>query len=328
MRKARFSLTLFTFLLASLTVWGQESSSVFNFLKITPSAHVAALGGENVSLTMDDASLIFGNPSQAAAVNDNTLALSYMTYLADTKVIGAAYTKVFSVRHTLGITAQMFNYGSMDETNEVGDVIGSFSAKDIDFSALYSYTLGGGWAGGATMSFISSKYAEYTSTAIAFDLGLHYNNEEKDFSFGLVMKHIGAQLSSFYEGQTEHLPFDLQAGITKRLEHAPLQISVTLRDLTRWSNHYYYNPQKESGFGRKLFNHVVLGADLLPTENIYLSAGYNFRRANELKAAGSAHGAGLSFGGGYQSSKLKIGLAYAKYHVSASSFLINASYSF
>ncbi len=325
MNKVRWILSLA--LLFALGAKGQESSSVFNFLKIPLSSHIAALGGENVSLTQDDPSLIFSNPAIAAAVNDNSLNLDYLTYLHDTQVMGAAYVKVFSVRHTVGITGRLFNYGSMDQTDEAGNVIGSFSAKDIALSGLYSYTMGNGWVGGAACRFIYSKYAEYSSFSIGFDVGLHYNNEAKNFSFGLVAKNIGAQLSSFYEGQTEHLPFDLQAGITQGIAHAPFRISVTLRDLTRWSKRYYYNPEGKDSFGRKIFNHVVFGVDFLPTDNTYIALGYNCRRANELKAAGSSHGAGLSFGGGFQARRLKVGVSYAKYHVSVSSLTFNVSYS-
>ena len=325
MNKARFA-SLLIGLLAIGYGWSQEQSSVYNFLKIPLSAHVAALGGENVSLSLDDPTLIYGNPAQAAQVNDLSLSLNYMSYLADTKVLGAAFTKVYSVRHTLGATAQLFSYGSMDETDEAGNVIGSFSAKDIAVSLLYSYTMGKGWAGGATMRYLHSAYGDFSSSAIAFDLGLHYRNDDNDFSFGVVMKNIGAQLSSVYEGQTEHLPFDLQAGFSSRMEHAPFRFSFTLRDLTRWSNRYYYNPEGKNSFGRKLTNHMVFGLDFLPTDKIYISAGYNCRRANELKAAGSSHGAGWSLGAGLQGERLKLGIAYSKYHVSTSSLLLNASY--
>lgn len=73
--------------LLCLVAEAQESSSVFNFLKIPVSAHVAALGGDNVSLKLDDPTLVFSNPAQAAAVNDNSLNLNYMTYIADCKVM-------------------------------------------------------------------------------------------------------------------------------------------------------------------------------------------------------------------------------------------------
>ncbi|MBR1917322.1 MAG: type IX secretion system protein PorQ [Bacteroidaceae bacterium] len=325
MRKQLFLLTL---ILIPLLSKGQEATSVFNFLKIPMSAHVAALGGDNVSLKQDDPTLVFCNPAQAAAVNDNSLNLDYQTYVADTKILGAAFVKVFSVRHTVAVTGQVFNYGSMDETDEDGNVLGSFSAKDMAFSALYSYTLGNHWVGGATGRFITSKYADYSSTAVSVDLGLHYDNEEKGFSFGMALKNIGAQLSSFHEDHKEHLPFDMQVGFSHKMAHAPFRFSLTLKDLTRWSNNYYFNPKGKSSFGRKLTNHIVLGVDFLPIDKIYVAAGYNFRRANELKAAGSSHGAGLSFGAGLQTNKIKAGIAYAKYHVDASSLLFNVSYSF
>ena len=325
MRKALF---FFISLVACVTSKSQEASSTFNFLKIPVSAHVSALGGDNVSLKLDDPTLVFSNPAQAAAVNDNSLNVNYMTYVADCKVMSAAFVKVFSVRHTVAVTGQFFDYGSMDETDADGNVLGSFSAKDMALSALYSYTMGDHWVGGATGRFISSKYADYSSTAVSVDLGLHYDNEETGFSAGVAFKNIGAQLSSFYEGQTEHLPFDLQVGFSQKMAHAPFRFSLTVKDLTRWSNHYYFNPKGESSFGRKLTNHLVMGVDFLPTENVYIAAGYNFRRANELKAAGSAHGAGLSFGAGLQTNKLKAGISYAKYHVDVNSLLFNLSYSF
>ncbi|MBQ0087883.1 MAG: type IX secretion system protein PorQ [Prevotellaceae bacterium] len=321
-------LIIISFLLSFLVTNAQESTSSFNFLKIPLSSHLAALGGDNVSLTLDDPSFVFNNPAMAANVNDKSLNLDYVTYLRDTKIYGGVFTDVFSVRHTLGITAQVMDYGTMDETDEDGNLIGTFSAKDMAFSALYSYTMGNGWVGGATGRFIYSKYAEYSATAIGVDIGLNYHNEDKNFSFGIVAKNIGTQLSSFYEDEKQHLPFDLQIGITKRMSHAPFRYSITLKDLTRWSNDYYFNPEGKNSIGRKIFNHVVFGLNFIPTEKIYLSAGYNFRRGNELKAAGSAHGAGWSFGGGLQLNTLKLGIAYATYHVDASSLLFNISYSF
>ncbi|MBP5360447.1 MAG: type IX secretion system protein PorQ [Bacteroidaceae bacterium] len=325
MRKGLFLLTL---IVIPMAVLGQESGSVFNFLKIPMSAHVAALGGDNVSLKLDDPTLVFSNPAQAAAVNDNTLNLNYQTYVADTKIMGAAFVKVFSVRHTVALTGQIFDYGKMDETDEDGNVLGEFSAKDMAFSALYSYTMGNHWVGGATGRFITSKYAEYSSTAVSVDLGMHYDDEARGLSFGVTLKNIGAQLSSFHEDQKDNLPFDMQVGVTQKMAHAPFRFSITLKDLTRWSNHYYFNPKGKSSFGRKLTNHIVFGVDFVPTKNLYIAAGYNFRRANELKAAGSSRGAGLSFGAGLLTNKIKAGVSYAKYHVDASSLLFNVSYSF
>jgi hypothetical protein len=86
--------------------------------------------------------------------------------------------------------------------------------------------------------------------------------------------------------------------------------------LTEWND----------GIGR----HFAIGADLLLGQSIYLAAGYNFRRASEMKISdsdgSSAHGAGLSLGAGLQLERFKLHIGYGKYHVSASSLLINISY--
>ena len=112
------------------------------------------------------------------------------------------------------------------------------------------------------------------------------------------------------------MPLDLQLGVTKRLLGSPLRFSATLVRLNDW--HY--------GLGK----HIVVGADLLLGTQFYLAAGYNAMRVAEMKIASgdgeSSHGAGLSLGAGMHLERMKLHVAYAKYHVSASSLLINFSY--
>ena len=94
--------------------YAQQSGSVFNFLEMPVSAHSTALGGSNVSLIEDDASLIFGNPALLSSVSDKSLNLNFMTYLQGCNVGSASFVKVTGERSTLGVTAQYAHYGSMD----------------------------------------------------------------------------------------------------------------------------------------------------------------------------------------------------------------------
>ena len=77
-----------------VAAWAQEG--VFNFLRLPFSAHVAAHGGNDISLIEDDVTLAFNNPALLINASDNTLHLNYMTYISDSKVAGAMYNKVFS----------------------------------------------------------------------------------------------------------------------------------------------------------------------------------------------------------------------------------------
>ncbi|MBO5699504.1 MAG: type IX secretion system protein PorQ [Bacteroidaceae bacterium] len=324
------TLILFFVFLNSMLVSGQESSSGYNVLKLPTSSHVAALGGENVSLIENDAAIAWHNPALLANVQSQTLGLSFMTYFADSQWMGAQYVRAFGERHTAAIAIQYMNYGSQAETDASGNVLGEFSAKDIIVAPSYSYLLNDKWSGGATLKFASSSYASYSALALAVDLGLNYYDEERDLSVSATLKNIGAEVSSFQD-QVQHLPFVAQVGFSKGLSHLPLRISVTMTDLTRWSSRYYYIAEEEKeklSFSKKLLNHFVVGADYFLSKNIYLSAGYNFRRAYELKAANSAHGAGFSFGGGLNLSKFSISASYAKYHKAQASLMFNASYTF
>ena len=130
-----------------------------------------------------------------------------------------------------------------------------------------------------------------------------------------MARNLGGQLTA-YENDFERMPLELQIGVSKRLVGSPLRFSATLVRLNDW----------QYGLGK----HLVLGADLLLSEQFYLAAGYNALRATEMKISDgdgeSSHGAALSLGGGIQLERLKLHVAYAKLHVSSPSLIINFSY--
>ncbi len=323
-RKIIFSVVLNLVAAAQLRAQ-YESTSVFNFLRLPTSSHAMALGGANVTLPDDDASLLMQNPALMSNVSDRSIGLGFMTYMRGIKAGNASWVMAQGERGSWGVGVQFMGYGSMKETTVEGIEMGDFSALDMCISGGYSYVLTEYLSGGATGKFIYSKYGEFTSVALGVDLGLNAYNEDRDLSVSLVAANIGGQVKRFGDHR-ESLPFDLRVGITKRLSGAPLQFSFTMTDLTRWSSSDYYSPSGTVSFGRKLTNHFIVGVDVIPMKQFYLSAGFNFRRAFEMKAAGSSHGAGLCFGAGLTLKKVKVGLSYAKYHVSMPSFMINAQY--
>ena len=79
--------------LFSITVYAQESQTAYNFLRLPVSAHVAALGGENISLPDDDATLIFHNPALINFVADKTINLNYMSYMQGSRTASASFVK-------------------------------------------------------------------------------------------------------------------------------------------------------------------------------------------------------------------------------------------
>lgn len=297
------------------TLSAQESQTAYNFLRLPVSAHAAALGGDNISLVDDDATLIFQNPALINDVSDRTINLNFMTYMEGAKTASAAFLKAAGERGTWGVTAQYMDYGSMKETTADNQELGTFSARDIAIGGTFAYALTNEISGGVTAKFITSYIGSYNSLAVGVDLGLNYYHEDYDLSVSAVARNLGGQFKA-YNDDFDRIPLDLQIGATKRIGQSPLRVSATMSRLNDWSE----------GFGR----HFAIGADVLLGQSIYVAAGYNFRRASEMKISdaegSSAHGAGLSLGAGLTLERFKLHVAYAKYHVSASSILINISY--
>lgn len=331
------NIKIFSLLLAVLpaTALAQEYASAFNTLRLPASSHAAALGGQNVTLIEDEPTAGWYNPALYANVSDLSASLNFMTYAAGSTWMGAHFVKAFGERHTMAVGAQYMNYGKMDETDETGNTLGQFSAKDIVIGAGYSYLLSDRWTGGANLKMMVSNLADYTALAAAIDVGVNYYDDENDLSVSASLQNIGTQLKAYHDGQRTHLPFTLALGFSKGMAHLPVRFHVTMTDVTRWKSSYYVLPENKDkdksdkvGFGKKALNHFVLGLDILPTDYLYLSVGYNFRRAYELKASGSSHLAGLSAGAGVNVKHFKFGVSYAKYHQASNSIMANVGYAF
>lgn len=316
---------IFTLLVAFAgTCLSQDGTTVFPFLRLPHSAHATALGGENITTVTDDLTLTFHNPALLSNVADKTLNLNFTSYIEGSKVASAAFSRQFGERSAWAASVQYMDYGDITETDIDNNVLGELSAKDMAFMGTYSYLLSERWSGGVTAKFIHGSYADYTSFAIGIDLGVNYFHEENDFSASLTLKNLGGQVKTFDE-EHEKLPLNMQVGFTKRLAHAPIRISVTLDDLTHWESSYYNPEGKDISFGNLLFNHVVMGVEVAPSDRFYLAAGYNCKRANDLKADGGSKWTGATLGGGLLLKRIKLGVAYANYHTAASSLVLNFS---
>lgn len=304
------------FALAALYAGAQESRTVYNFLRLPVSAHAAALGGDNITLTEDDASLVFSNPALITGVSDKTIGLNFMTYMAGSTTASASFVRAWGERATWGVMGQYMDYGTIHGRTIDNIDTGDESARDIMLGGTLAYNLTDRLAGGVSLKMIQSSLAGYNSMAIAADLGLNWYDPDRDLSLSATVRNLGGQISA-YEDDFERLPLDLAIGVSKRLLGSPLRLSATMARLNDW-----HGP---------LFNHISVGADAIIKNLGYIALGYNFRRADEMKIAEgdgeSAHMAGLSIGAGLQLERIKVHVAWAKYHVSSTSLLISVAYS-
>lgn len=314
-------LTYLYIICSAALLHAQDAGAAFQFLQLPSSSHAAALGGDNTSIIEDDVTLAYHNPALLANVSGSTLSFNYMSYLQRTHVASAAYNMLVGERSALAFGAHYLNYGSMKNTDAEGNIIGNFSAKDMALMTTYSFDFSDRLSGGVTGKLIYSNYEQVYSLAVGVDLGLNYYNPETMLSVSVVARNLGGQVKT-YDGTQEPLPFNLLVGFSKTLAHAPIRLSLTLTDLNRWQAEDFYNTGDDS-WKALLLKHFILGADLFPTPNTYVSLGYNLLLRSELKHNTKRSLEGFSIGGGIQTQRIKVGLSYGKYHIAASSLMMN-----
>jgi hypothetical protein len=292
--------------LFSASVWAQEGISSFDYLLLPHSARAAALGGDNVSIVERDVSLIYHNPAILVREMDKTVNVSYLAYIADIGIGNATFAKSIGENSGVwGVGVQYAGYGDMLETNENGDILGDLTAKDMCANVFYAHDLTYRFRGGITGKFFYSDYAHNTAVGVGVDLGLHYNNAGNGFSAGLVGKNIGRQIKA-YEEQLAGLPWDVQLGMSYKLEHAPIRFSLT----GTW---------KKNG---------IVGVDVLPSNSFWFGVGYNIKRGSDMSLVEGNRLGGFSAGAGVRVKSFDISCALGKYNISATSFMLSVSMNF
>jgi hypothetical protein len=131
---------------------------------------------------------------------------------------------------------------------------------------------------------------------------------------------MGAQLST-YAQEREDLPFDMQAGITKRLAKAPLGFSFTAQSLHRFNilyNDTTFNNENEfetnDKFFNKMMNHFVFAGHIYLGQHLEATVGYNHLRRSELNIGSNGNGLnGFSMGLRVKFQKLQVQYARASY---------------
>ena len=315
------------FSLLGLTVVAQTGDTGYTILRYPTSARANALGGNNVSLVERDPSLIYHNPALLGAEMDQMLNLNYLNYISDINVGSALFTKAIKEKGAWGVGASFFSQGNIRGMSEEGLPTGDFTAKDISINGFYSHDLSEHWRGGVSLKFLYSNIGDYSSMGLAVDAGLSYYDSEKDFSFGFIFKSIGAQLKA-YEDERQKLPWDIQMGISKRMAHAPIRLSLTAMYLNKWKINYVDDSDseyEEDDFFKSFIKHLVIGIDYVPSENFWLGIGYNPKRALDMKLQGGNALAGFSGGAGVRIKMFDVGVSVAKYHPSALSFMLSLS---
>ena len=306
----------------------------YQFLELATSARIGAMGGNQIAiLDSTDLNLPYNNPASLHKSMENKVLVNYVNYMSDINYGYASFAKSFDSIGNFAVGIHYINYGKFDEATEFGQLTGNtFKAAEYAFHLIYSnhykrlnY--------GATIKPILSSFESYQSFGIAADFGVSIASKSKFTNVSLVARNVGSQITTYYDnGNYEKIPFNLQAGISQRLKHAPINLALNIQYLNRWdlgtpsedkSDGVMDFFQREEGFGKQIMRHLVFGFEILPSENFIIRAGYNYQRRQELKFSERAGLVGLSAGFGLKIKRFRLDYAISQYHLAGSSNLFS-----
>jgi hypothetical protein len=305
-------------------------NAVYNFLKLSNTPQLTALGGINISNQSADIGLAFNNPAllrNSMHTQANLVFNSMYGGIKNYHLLVGFHNESLKTNFAAGVN--YFNYGSVPETDVAGNELGNFRPSDYVVQVMASRRYMERWYYGATLKFIHSNYGRYRSSGLAMDIGITYHDTASLLQASLVAKNMGVQVKAYNGTDAGDLPFDLQVGISKRLAKAPLQFSLTAHHLhqynisyadTAFNNENGFEPgasQKKITFD-KFFRHIVVAVQLFVSDKVEVSVAYNHLRRKELNIGNAGNGLnGFSAGAGVMIKKIQIRYARSYYQNNA-----------
>lgn len=260
-----------------------KAQSTYEFLRLDMSARAGALGGSFVS-NNDDPDVIFYNPAGIQLLTDNPISFSFVKHLLDINLASVSYSTEFDDIGRFGAAVKYINYGTFKGADENGRLTNDFGAGEAAFIIGYANRLDENFYYGANAKFIYSGIADRSSSAIGFDVGLHYSLSSEQLNVGFAILNAGTQISSYYNLK-EDLPLDFVIGISKRLEYLPLRLSLDFHKL---------NEDRDDFFQK--FKAFTVGAEFTLSKTLRLRFGYDNEKRTELKIGSFAGIAGFNAG--------------------------------
>ena len=251
----------------------------------------------------------------------------------------AGYAKYFpKLKSTLHGGVQYLSYGEFTAADEMGNVGGTFKAKDLALNLGIARQLNERMTAGFLLRYVQSTYETYMSNGLVMDVGMTYKSEDGFNYYSMVLRGFGFQFSKYYPDQENgKMPVDWQIGYSKRLQYVPFRLSILAHDLNRWDLKYDSPLDDQTGLGfggeepeppsefsqsmENFFKHLTFGGEFLigKKETLMLRVAYNHQRQQELSVVNLRSLAGFSAGVGVNLKAFILDYGFSVYHQAGSS---------
>ena len=310
-------------------LFAQIQNSSYNSLNLNNSSRVLSMGGDVISIVDNDVSLAFQAPSLLNKEMNRQMSFNFVDYVSDINFISFHYAQKIFNNLMIFSGLDAINYGEFIGSDATGNSTSVFTANQQIFTLGTAKQLSDKFTIGTNIKLLNSQLESYHSLSLSSNVSTTYFNKENNLAATLLFKNMGKPIKS-YTSTSENLPFEIQLGLSKSLQHLPFRYSLVLHHLNVYdiSNDYNLNTIydlttntiiiKKETVAKKMLRHVILGGELNPfRKSLYLRAGFNFQRREDLKLSSSFSMSGFSWGMGFSVKKIQINYSRSALHSSS-----------
>lgn len=268
------------FWLAPLSLWAQTAGSVgstaFPILSVGLGARAVGMG-ESFTAVADDLSAIHYNSAGLAQIQDPEVVLMHNSYLAggfyDT--VGCVYP--FGTAGTLAFGLNYLNYGSVDQRDAQGNLLGTYTPFDISAGGAFGFQMDKNAFLGLSSQWMRQDIKGSVHTGLLWDAAFLAKPFER-FSLGLNFKNLGVETGGY------SLPAELMIGGAYRLSLDPRGLhnlllaadgDLLFQSAGRLSAGFEYGFEKRY-FLRAGYSHPLQDSQLGGADGLDFGAGLRF----------------------------------------------------
>mgnify|MGYP002629981077 FL=1 len=316
----KIKLGVIAFLISFTATPQTGGTNSFTFMDLAFNARSLGLGTDFISVKDTDVNLGVANPSLINSQMDKHASFSQALVPGGINYGMVNYARTLK-KNFVGVGHIRFvDYGKMTRRDEFGNDQGTFKPMDMIIGASVSRPFSPKLSIGASLNFIYSTLASYTSLGASVDFAGNYYNEDNEFLATLMVKNAGYQFKGYTKKTHDPLPVNVQFAVSKKLAHAPFRFSFLAHTLNRWDLSYVDPNAKETidaltgdtipvptaGFVEKIGRHLTFQTEILVSKNFHLRAAFDLQKRQQMKLEARPGASGFSFGAGFYFKKFSV----------------------
>jgi hypothetical protein len=277
-------------------------SSSFEFMKIDQSPRISATAGAFLSMR-NDPNALFVNPAGLAYLDVEKTSFNYVNYLLDITAGSAVYSAPIADYGVMGLGFIFMDYGHWKEVDEnVVETGRTFSVNDFGVVMGFSGNLDKNFAYGVNFKYAYSRIDNHNASALLFDFGLLWEAPfENNLYFAATLTNIGKSVDNF-GSREESLPLSFNFSVSKKLDHLPLELSVSMNDLTASQNDI-----------TEYLRRFSVGGEFTLSSKLRLRFGYENSLNQSLRTSNEQKFGGINVGLGFEVKSFHIDYSYSHF---------------